>query len=189
MFCRNCGAELSDNAYACTKCGVIVGAGNRFCAHCGAEPDPKAVICVKCGRKIEAEIDSELVRTGRENKNVHNIAEAVASLYFHYVGFSGRACRAEYWYSWLYFNLIQLLPISAVSGANSVLVGIGIILLFGTALPMLAVTVRRLHDTGRSGWWCLLGLIFLVGWIVLLVFMCIDSKPGYNKYGSNPKGR
>ncbi len=49
------------------------------------------------------------------------------------------------------------------------------------------MTVRRLHDTGRSGWWVLIGFIPLVGGIILLVFMCQDSEPGANRFGANPK--
>jgi uncharacterized membrane protein YhaH (DUF805 family) len=56
-------------------------------------------------------------------------------------------------------------------------------------IPSLAVGVRRLHDTGKSGWWLLLALIPVVGVIVLLVFMCQDSNPGQNQYGPNPKLR
>ncbi|MDP3125664.1 MAG: DUF805 domain-containing protein, partial [Thiobacillus sp.] len=55
-------------------------------------------------------------------------------------------------------------------------------------IPSLAVTVRRLHDTGRTGWWLLIGLIPLIGAIVLLVFMLLDSQPGDNEYGASPKG-
>jgi uncharacterized membrane protein YhaH (DUF805 family) len=55
-------------------------------------------------------------------------------------------------------------------------------------LPALAVAVRRLHDTGRSGWWVLIGIIPLIGDIVLLVFTVQDSQPGANQYGPNPKG-
>ncbi|HSF34700.1 MAG TPA: DUF805 domain-containing protein [Nocardioides sp.] len=53
-------------------------------------------------------------------------------------------------------------------------------------LPSLAVGVRRLHDTDRSGWWILIGLIPIIGWILLIVWFCTDSKPD-NQYGPNPK--
>ena len=53
--------------------------------------------------------------------------------------------------------------------------------------PAFAVGARRLHDTDRSGWWQLIGLIPLVGAIILIVFFCQDSKPGDNQYGPNPK--
>ena len=55
-------------------------------------------------------------------------------------------------------------------------------------LPGLAAAVRRLHDIGKSGWWMLLALIPIVGPIVLIVFFCLDSQPGDNAYGANPKG-
>ena len=54
-------------------------------------------------------------------------------------------------------------------------------------LPSLAVVLRPMHDIGKSGWWILIGLIPLVGAIVLLVFMCLDSEEGHNNYGPNPK--
>lgn len=57
----------------------------------------------------------------------------------------------------------------------------------GVLLPSLAVGVRRLHDTGRSGWWLLIGLIPIIGTIILLVFLCLDSQDGDNKYGPYPK--
>lgn len=54
-------------------------------------------------------------------------------------------------------------------------------------IPGIAVSVRRLHDTGRSGWWLLISLIPLIGAIVLLVFMVLDGTPGQNQHGANPK--
>jgi uncharacterized membrane protein YhaH (DUF805 family) len=61
------------------------------------------------------------------------------------------------------------------------------ILQLALLIPTLAVGARRLHDTGRSGWWLLIGLIPIVGWIILLVFFVQDSQPA-NQYGPNPKG-
>ncbi len=55
-------------------------------------------------------------------------------------------------------------------------------------IPSIAVMVRRLHDTNHSGWWWFLILIPIIGWIILLVFLCTDSMPGDNKYGPNSKG-
>ncbi|MFN3568205.1 MAG: DUF805 domain-containing protein [Caldimicrobium sp.] len=59
--------------------------------------------------------------------------------------------------------------------------------MFATLLPYLAVTVRRLHDVGKSGWWILISLVPFIGLIWLLVLLCTDSQPGENKYGPNPK--
>lgn len=110
-----------------------------------------------------------------------------------YATFSGRAQRAEYWYYTLFYILIYigLTIIDSVTGTFDAESGVGLLgSLMGLALliPTLAVTVRRLHDTGRSGWWLLIGLIPLVGLIVMLVFTVQDSKPGDNEYGPNPKG-
>ena len=103
-----------------------------------------------------------------------------------YAVFDGRAHRTEYW-MFILFNVIITLVlylIEALAGGPGVLGG-----LYGLAvlIPGIAVAVRRLHDTNRSGWWWLIGLIPLVGTIVLLVFLVQDSQPGENQYGPNPK--
>ncbi|MFG2181457.1 DUF805 domain-containing protein [Streptomyces abikoensis] len=103
-----------------------------------------------------------------------------------YAVFSGRARRQEYWMFTLISTVISIVVAIAegVLGTNSV---IGTVYVLAVLLPSLAVTVRRLHDTDRSGWWVLIGLIPVVGWIVLLVFTCLDSQPQPNKYGPSPK--
>ncbi|WP_329569681.1 DUF805 domain-containing protein [Kitasatospora sp. NBC_01266] len=103
-----------------------------------------------------------------------------------YVGFSGRARRREYWMFTLVGVIISfvLQIVDSAAGTNDVL---GAIYTLAVLLPSLAVLFRRLHDTGRSGWWALFFLIPIVGWIVLIVFTATDSQPGTNKYGPNPK--
>jgi uncharacterized membrane protein YhaH (DUF805 family) len=103
-----------------------------------------------------------------------------------YVGFQGRARRKEYWMFVLFSAIISIVLsiIDAIANLSSVLSGIYSLAVF---LPSLAVSVRRLHDTGRSGWWILIGLIPLIGAIILLVFTCQDSQEKDNKYGPNPK--
>ena len=106
-----------------------------------------------------------------------------------YANFSGRARRREYWMFFL-CNLLVAIACMAVDVGLVMTVGIGFLnLLYSLAviIPGVAVTVRRLHDTGRSGWWILIALVPVVG-LVLLVFMCLDSQPGSNHYGENPKG-
>lgn len=104
-----------------------------------------------------------------------------------YVCFGGRARRREYWMFMLFAYITQF-----VAGLVDGLLGLPMVLTaivgLGLLLPAIGVFFRRLHDTGRSGWWWLIGLIPAVGPIVLLVFMCLDSQPGANQYGSNPKG-
>ena len=109
-----------------------------------------------------------------------------------YVGFSGRARRTEFWMFTL-FNMVasiitQLIDRifgwedwSAYAGPVTTLYFLAVF------LPSLAVAVRRLHDTNRSGWWILIGLIPLVGFIILIVWFCTDSAPGDNNYGPYPK--
>lgn len=152
--------------------------------------------------------------------------DAVRSVFSRYAGFSGRARRSEYWYFYLFTVLVSIAASIAdallrplVAGENGVVGALASLVLL---LPGLAVTVRRLHDTGRRGWWVLLPLaptlLVLVGvvWLVLgtvlgggvgaalalvvigcllmlaatvtlLVFMCLDSDPGPNRYGPSPK--
>lgn len=102
-----------------------------------------------------------------------------------YAVFQGRAARREYWM----FVLFQFI-ISIVLGIVAGLIRIPILsTLYGlaTLIPSLAVGARRLHDTGRSGWWLLIGLIPLIGTIILIVFFVFDSQAGQNQYGANPK--
>jgi uncharacterized membrane protein YhaH (DUF805 family) len=110
-----------------------------------------------------------------------------------YATFTGRARRKEYWYFVLFYVLafIVLLVVDEVTGTLDEEAGIGLlsaIFVLATIIPLLAVTVRRLHDTDRSGWWVLINLVPIIGGIVLLVFTLLDSQPGANRFGPNPKG-
>src|SRR5215212_6795304 len=109
-----------------------------------------------------------------------------------YAVFSGRSRRKEYWYFVLFVIIIStaLNIIDGLIGAYEGTAGVGLLSsLFSLAIliPSIAVTVRRLHDIDRTGWWVLISLVPLVGWIVLLVFHIQDSTPGTNRYGPNPK--
>jgi uncharacterized membrane protein YhaH (DUF805 family) len=110
-----------------------------------------------------------------------------------YATFSGRAQRAEYWYFLLFSTLIviALSVIDGMTGSYNEDTGWGLLSgLYSLAvlLPSIAVGARRLHDTSRTGWWLLIGLIPVIGTIVLIVFFILDSTPGDNAYGPNPKG-
>lgn len=109
-----------------------------------------------------------------------------------YATFSGRAQRAEYWYFFLFYILIfiGLSVVDSITGSFSAEAGMGLlggIFALASLIPSIAVGVRRLHDTGRSGWWLLIALVPLIGAIVLLVFTVQDSAPSDNAYGPNPK--
>jgi uncharacterized membrane protein YhaH (DUF805 family) len=110
-----------------------------------------------------------------------------------YATFAGRARRSEYWYFMLFYFLavVLLTVIDVFTGMYNEEAGIGLLsalFMIATILPSLAVTVRRLHDTDRSGWWVLLNLIPVIGVLVVLVFTVLDSQPGANRFGPNPKG-
>ena len=109
-----------------------------------------------------------------------------------YFVFSGRARRKEYW-MFILFNIlisIGLSIVDRVTGLYSAESGVGLlstIYSLAVLIPSIAVGVRRLHDTNRSGWWMLICLVPFIGSIVLLVFFVLDSDPGTNQYGPNPK--
>lgn len=103
-----------------------------------------------------------------------------------YVNFSGRARRAEYWSFVLFFyiSLFVLALMGESFGGINFITGIFYI---ASLLPFLALTVRRLHDSGKSGWWLLIGIIPLLGGIVIFIFTLLDSDPFENEWGQNPK--
>ncbi|HEX8494176.1 MAG TPA: DUF805 domain-containing protein [Pyrinomonadaceae bacterium] len=108
-----------------------------------------------------------------------------------YAVFSGRARRKEYWFFTL-FNIIISLALTMLDiwlglADRSGWGPLGGIYTLAVFIPGLAVTVRRLHDTGRSGWWFLIALVPCVGGIILLIYLVEDSQPGENEYGPNPK--
>jgi uncharacterized membrane protein YhaH (DUF805 family) len=108
-----------------------------------------------------------------------------------YFGFSGRARRKEYWMFGLISAVISiaLAIVDAVvsSGGESGIGVLGLLYSFAVLIPSLGVSVRRLHDTNRSGWWLLIGLVPLLGAIVLLVFVLTEGTHGANNYGADPK--
>ena len=98
-----------------------------------------------------------------------------------YAVFEGRARREEFWM----YTLVNLIVAIVLYFISPMLYGLYAL---AVLVPGLAVGARRLHDTNRSGWLLLIGLIPLVGVIVLIVFWVQDSQPGPNQYGPNPKG-
>jgi len=115
---------------------------------------------------------------------MNQIIESYKDVWVNWKNFSGRTRRSAYWYAVL-ANVIIAFAIGLVEG----FIGTEIIssvysLVF--LVPSVALCVRRLHDTGHSGWWYLIVLTG-IGAILLLVWFCMDSQPD-NKYGPSPKG-
>lgn len=109
-----------------------------------------------------------------------------------YATFSGRARRQEYWMYFLIYFLISvvLMLVDGILHGGDLQSGTGLLsglFALGTLLPGIAVGVRRLHDTGRSGWWLLVSFIPFIGGLVLLFFLVRDSQPGDNAWGPSPK--
>jgi uncharacterized membrane protein YhaH (DUF805 family) len=116
-------------------------------------------------------------------------SEAIRHCLASYATFQGRARRSEYWYFALFGVLVSvatgLLDLILFPGFESSV--ISLIASLALLLPTLAVSVRRLHDTGRSGWWLLVGLVPLVGALVLLIWACQRSD-AENRFGPPPAG-
>ncbi|MFN4360432.1 MAG: DUF805 domain-containing protein [Hylemonella sp.] len=109
-----------------------------------------------------------------------------------YAVFSGRSRRSEYWYFTLFYLLILLLlylldhSLGTYNQKTEIGLFSGVYTLL-TILPCVAVAARRLHDTGKSGWWQLIALIPYLGALVLIAFLIRDSAPGSNAHGPHPK--
>ena len=155
-----------------------------------------------------------------------DFGEAIKTCFSKYFTISGRARRSEYWYFYLFTILLGIAAsvIDAIIGIGGEDLGlVGGLVTLATFIPTITAQVRRLHDTGRSGWWIgiafIVAIVFIVAiWgsfglssaddifegtgaalilvfillaivysITMLVFMCLDSQEGSNKYGPNPK--
>ena len=122
-----------------------------------------------------------------------NFLESVQKCIKNYVTFSGRASRSEYWWFALacsavigVVGLFSMLVSAIIPFFGILLLPIMLILAVGLMIPQMAAGARRLHDTGRSGWWLLLP-ITCIGIIFLIMWLCEDSAEGENEYGPNPK--
>jgi uncharacterized membrane protein YhaH (DUF805 family) len=118
-----------------------------------------------------------------------NFPDAVRSALNNYATFSGRARRSEFWFFFLFTILVQAAG-SILDGTVFDLPGggpVGGLASLALLVPSIAVTARRLHDTGRSGWWMLICVVPLVGWIFLLIWYCNRGEDGPNRFGADPR--
>lgn len=170
-----------------------------FCPKCGSDVG-QSKFCQECGSPIQAPT------TNYVNVEKFTLISAYKSMFKKYAQFNGRSRRSEYWLAGLVnciiiiaLYLIILIPLTIGTANHSeptdlhfVLTGLGGLLFFAyfiaVFVPSLALSVRRLHDTGRSGWFLLLNLIPYVGGLIIFIFNVLDSQPGENQYGPNPKG-
>ncbi len=102
--------------------------------------------------------------------------------------FDGRANRPEYWWFVPFSNLISIVLISAAFVVSfAIFIVLLVVYTLAVLLPSFGVTVRRLHDTGRSAWWLLVGFIPFIGGIVMVVLLALGSEAGENRYGPQPE--
>ena len=203
-FCKNCGSQLGDDSIVCTKCEMAIGKGSKFCPECGSPLDPTTGQCNQCEPQQQQQLP--------HNKNVRTIVEAWKNCFANTFKWSGRACRAEFWYFAILFGVTAFLYLFTYEVSESVGIGriIFFIFLMWVAMAWVSVTIRRLHDIGKSGtyyWLFLLPNILTriqqrIGnddWdyvivpiscvlkIIFIVWMCRKGVPGENEWGNNPK--
>ena len=100
-----------------------------------------------------------------------------------YVNFEGRASRPEFWWFTLAYSIVNVI-LSIIPKVGTVLSGI---LALALLIPSIGVAVRRLHDINKSGWWYLLILVPIVGYIILILWFVKPSDNGENQYGERPR--
>lgn len=149
----------------CKTCGKVIPDGTNYCSQC-AEPVPSV-----------------------------GMIEAGKLFFKNYANFRGRARRSEYWKASIFCGLISGLISGLIFGLSFLSIEIvlfmsivGFIWSFAILIPSFSIQIRRLHDIGYNGWYLLFYLIPLVGSIMLLIWMCTDSKED-NEWGPNPKYR
>ena len=147
---------------------------------------PEAVAFTPAGRYL---LVGNCLDQHKEGGRTMTFSEAMSSGFRNYVGFSGRAARSEFWY-WILFTVLVSIVTSIIDFGvlSSDVMPLSSIWSLVTFLPSLAMGVRRLHDTDRSGWWWLISLIPLIGIIVLIVFWCSEGTRGPNRFGPDPLG-
>lgn len=115
------------------------------------------------------------------------MVEAYKKFFKNYANFSGRSSRSDYWYVFLANTLIGFV-LGFIGGLipelNGLMSTLSTLYSLAVLIPGIAIVVRRLHDVNKSGWFYFIALIPLVGFIILLVFLCTDSVNENNRYGT-----
>jgi uncharacterized membrane protein YhaH (DUF805 family) len=188
--------------------GFQSGNTGLFCSSCGNPVVQTAQICPRCGSSISK--NKQNYHSNSFDENSVSAKTGYFDVLKKYVEFNGRARRREYWNFTLInmlLNFAYLILVSIITAKIfrtnidvlergeepifmllfGILIIVYFIFLLLLFLPSLAVMIRRLHDTGNSGWMCLISLIPVVGGIILFIILVQDSQPGSNRYGLNPK--
>jgi uncharacterized membrane protein YhaH (DUF805 family)/rRNA maturation protein Nop10 len=197
--CKHCGEWLTEQTPPKTKA----------CPFCAEEIDENSVVCPVCKASlIEQAVSENISKPSTATHDKNSDSKVVSGWFmnyfvnvirFQYADFNGTATRKEYWiYSLLYYSLVLVgsfvafiagdisnsatgIIISIIGIIGNILSLISVFILCALVGPSLAIAVRRLHDTGKSGWWLLIGLIPTVGNIWLLVLLCQKGKTANKK--------
>ena len=152
--------------------------------------EPYATLAVHCGNGFDAGFSSIKVSVCAAKMQspelggwTMNFGEAVKSGFDNYVTFSGRAARSEFWY-WILFSALANLVGGIIDGALGTGL-VGVVISLALLLPGVAVSVRRLHDLDRTGWWLLIAFTG-IGIILLIVWNCMKGTTGSNSFGADP---
>lgn len=164
-------------AMFCPKCGNILEDGAKFCSSCGARVETYNE--TKVNEPCHNHEEIPYMNTASNGTRSLDVMSALKLVFGRLTDFNGRSRRSEYWWTALVLGLAQGILTSMFESLTNPLQLIGMLLL-------LAVSVRRLHDVGKSGWWYLFNFLPVIGQIILLIQMVRDSAPD-NRYGPNPK--
>jgi len=179
-----------------------------YCSKCGSETTSESKFCKECGNSLSASLPNDTIEEESTKSNEKSnsrksldapvevinetgvikmtFTEAIQSVLKNYANFSGRARRSEYWYWNLAVIILYVLLaiVGRFSDALSVVIGL---VFFASVIPSMTVLVRRLHDVDKSGWWLLLGLIPIFGYIIISIWNIQEGTKGTNGHGENPK--
>lgn len=155
------------------------------CRNCAATIDGSAAFCPKCGATQLGAAEPGATAGAPFRRTFGN---SISICLRHYVGFQGRAPRTEYWYFVLFGILCQIgaVIVGVIIGGSDAALGLHDLVGLALLLPTLAVSVRRLHDIDRTGWWLFIALVPIVGAILLLVWACTRGTRGPNRFGADP---
>lgn len=142
-----------------------------FCKKCGEYINDTAQFCTHCGARQDQNLPQQIV----------NPIEACKLFVTRCTDFGGRSRRSEYWWAYLFISMILGGIVTSILGEYSWIWSLIIL------VPAMSLSIRRLHDTGKSGWFLLWNLLPLIGQIIVIIRFCKDSAPD-NQWGPNPKG-
>lgn len=189
-ICSQCEAINADGAQFCCKCGAQLGASQHGGQKSGYQPQ------YQTQQRGDYQPQRQFRQQNQPTYAAMGFSDAIrVCMKEKYASFEGRATRSEYWYFYLFFILVSMVGAfaGAILGAilsggdGDIAVGLGVfvdaIIALGVMCPGISVLVRRLHDTGRSGWWFWISLIPYIGGFVIFIFTLLGSQEHDNEYG------